>query len=119
MLRLAARYADLWNRSSGYPEIPTTRQAFLAGMAEACDDVGRDLETLTLTVRLFAGFPRVGPLPSILAEGTYINGREGVATTLRAYSALGASLAFVQMFPCNEMALEELAEGAELAQSPA
>jgi hypothetical protein len=119
MLRLAARYADLWNRSSGYPDIPTTRQAYLAGMAEACDEVGRDLESLTLTVRLFAGFPSVGPMPSILPEGAYINGKEGVAETLRVYSSLGASLAFVQMYPCNEAALEELAEGAELAGSPA
>jgi alkanesulfonate monooxygenase SsuD/methylene tetrahydromethanopterin reductase-like flavin-dependent oxidoreductase (luciferase family) len=116
MLRLAARYADLWNRSSGYPEVPANQQEFLAGMDEACADVGRDLATLALTVRLFIGFPRVGPMPSILPEGAYINGKEGAAETLRAYAALGCSLAFCQMYPCNEAALEELAEGVEMAR---
>jgi hypothetical protein len=115
MLRLAARYADLWNRSTGYPEVPSTRQEFLAGMDGACADVGRDINTLTLTVRLFVGFPRLEALPAIFPEGTYINGKEGVARTLCAYAALGASLAFVQMYPCNEAALEELAAGVEMA----
>ncbi|HZS93359.1 MAG TPA: LLM class flavin-dependent oxidoreductase, partial [Chloroflexota bacterium] len=117
MLRLTARYADLWNRSTGYREIPATRKEFLAGMDEACEDVGRDLTTLALTVRLFAGFPRAGEMPVVLTEGTYISGKEGIAETLRAYDALGASLAFVQMFPNNEAALEELAEGMEMAHT--
>ncbi len=115
MLRLAARYADLWNRSSGYPDIPANREEFLAGMDEACAEVGRDLATLTLTVRMFVGFPRVGPMPPIFTEGTYINGKEGAAETLHAYAGLGASLAFCQMYPCTEAALEELAEGVEMA----
>jgi hypothetical protein len=105
----------LWNRSSGYPQIPASREEFLAGMDEACAEVGRDLATLTLTVRMFIGFPRVGPMPSLFTEGTYINGKEGAAETLRAYADLGASLAFCQMYPCNEAALEELAEGVEMA----
>lgn len=91
MLGLAARYADLWNRSSGYPEIPANRQEFLAGMDQACAQVGRDPATLALTVRMFIGFPDVGPMPSIFTAGTFINGREGAAETLRAYAALGAS----------------------------
>jgi alkanesulfonate monooxygenase SsuD/methylene tetrahydromethanopterin reductase-like flavin-dependent oxidoreductase (luciferase family) len=117
MLRLAARYADLWNRSTGYPTIPATREEFLAGMDEACAEVGRDPATLGLTVRLFMGFPKAGPMPPIFTEGSYINGKEGAAETLRAYAGLGASLAFVQMYPCNEAALEELAEAVELAHA--
>jgi len=115
MLRLAARYADMWNRSSGYPEIPATRQEFLAGMDEACAEVGRDQATLALTVRMFIGFPDAGPMPPIFTEGTYIKGKEGAADTLRAYAALGASLAFCQIYPCNEAALEQLAEGVAMA----
>jgi probable F420-dependent oxidoreductase len=115
MLRLAARYADLWNRSSGYREIPSSREEFLAGMDEACAEVGRDPATLTLTVRMFIGFPNVGSMPSIFAEGTYINGKEGAAEALQAYAALGASLAFCQMYPCTEAALEELAAGVAMA----
>lgn len=116
MLRLAARYADLWNRSSGYAEVPADRQELLAGMDEACAEVGRDPATLGLTVRLFFGFPKAGPMPSIFAEGTFINGKEGAAEVLRAYAALGVSLAFCQMYPCNEAALEELAAGVEMAR---
>jgi hypothetical protein len=117
MLRLAARYADLWNRSSGYPTIPATREEFLAGMDEACSEIGRDVSTLGLTVRMFIGFPNAGPMPSILPEGSYINGKDGAAATLRAYAGLGASLAFCQIYPCNEAALEELAEGVALARA--
>jgi probable F420-dependent oxidoreductase len=119
MLRLAATYADLWNRASGYPTIPADRQEFLAGMDDACADVGRDPATLPTTVRLFFGFPRVGPMPDLFTEGTYISGKEGAAEVLRAYEALGASLAFCQMYPCNEAALEELAEGVAMARAGA
>jgi alkanesulfonate monooxygenase SsuD/methylene tetrahydromethanopterin reductase-like flavin-dependent oxidoreductase (luciferase family) len=116
MLRLAARYADLWNRSSGYPTVPTDRTEYLAGMDEACEEVGRDPETLGLTIRMFIGFPEVGALPSMFTEGSFINGKEGAAENLRAYAALGASLAFCQMYPLNEAALEQLAEGVELSR---
>jgi|SRR5947209_4024491 len=117
MLRLAARYADLWNRSSGYATIPTGREEFLAGMDQACAEVGRDPETVGLTVRNFIGFPNAGPMPSMFTEGTFINGKEGAAETLRDYAALGTSLAFCQMYPCNEAALEELAGAVELARA--
>lgn len=115
MLRLAARYADLWNRSSGYPTIPSSRTEFLAGMDEACAEVGRDPATLGLTVRLFIGFPDLGPMPPIFTEGTYIKGKEGAAEALRAYAELGASLAFCQIYPYTEAALEQLAEGVAMA----
>jgi hypothetical protein len=117
MLRLAAEHADLWNRASGYPSIPADRRQFMAGMDDACAEVGRDPATLATTVRLFFGFPRVGPMPDLFTEGTYINGKEGAAEVLRAYAALGASLAFCQMYPCNEAALEELAEGVAMARA--
>jgi alkanesulfonate monooxygenase SsuD/methylene tetrahydromethanopterin reductase-like flavin-dependent oxidoreductase (luciferase family) len=115
MLGLTARYADMWNRSSGYPEVPANGQEFMAGMEEACAALGRDSSALGLTVRLFFGFPKVGPMPPIFTDGTYINGKEGAADALRAYAALGVSLAFCQMFPFNEAALDELAQGVELA----
>jgi alkanesulfonate monooxygenase SsuD/methylene tetrahydromethanopterin reductase-like flavin-dependent oxidoreductase (luciferase family) len=115
MLRLAARYADMWNRSSGYPEIPKTHEEYMAGMDEACAEVGRDPNTLANTVRMFIGFPEVGPLPPMFTEGTYIDGKQGAAKTLRAYADLGADLAFCQMYPLNEASLEQLAEAVEMA----
>jgi alkanesulfonate monooxygenase SsuD/methylene tetrahydromethanopterin reductase-like flavin-dependent oxidoreductase (luciferase family) len=116
MLRLAARYADLWNRSTGFPAVPASRTEYLAGMDEACAEVGRDLDTLGLTIRMFIGFPEAGEMPSMFTEGSYIKGKEGAAEMLRGYAALGASLAFCQMYPCNEAALEQLAEGVELSR---
>jgi hypothetical protein len=64
---------------------------------------------------MFTGFPNVAPMPSIFTEGTFVDGKEHVAETLGAYAALGVSLAFCQIYPCNEAALEELASGVDMA----
>jgi hypothetical protein len=115
MLRLAAEHADSWNRSSGYRTIPSTHTEFLAGMDEACAEVGRDPATLDLTVRLNVGFPNAGELPSVFEKMTAYRGVEEVAETLRAYQDLGAKLAFCEVYPFNEAALDELAEAVTVA----
>lgn len=115
MLRLAARYADIWNRSSGYPTVPKDRTELLAGMDEACDEVGRDPSTLEITTRLFMGFPEAAPMPSIFPEGSIPMGKAQVADILSAYAALGVGLAFCQIYPCSEAGLDVLAEAVQAA----
>jgi alkanesulfonate monooxygenase SsuD/methylene tetrahydromethanopterin reductase-like flavin-dependent oxidoreductase (luciferase family) len=117
MQRLAARYADSWNLPSGYRTLPTTRADLLAGMDEACEDVGRDPATLEITVRMNACFPEAGHIPSLIARAPHFSGSEAVAEALKAYQILGVSLAFCEVYPTTASAFDRLAEAWHAAQA--
>jgi alkanesulfonate monooxygenase SsuD/methylene tetrahydromethanopterin reductase-like flavin-dependent oxidoreductase (luciferase family) len=97
MLRLTAKYADIWNRylvttNSSASEIPPLRAAVDA----ACADVGRDPATLGRTASVLVDFinrPDVSPSPDRpFATPTPIVGTpEEMAAQLRAFAGEGIS----------------------------
>jgi hypothetical protein len=117
MQRVAARYADSWNLPSGYRTIPTGHAELLAGMDQACSDVGRDLATLEITIRMNACFPEAGPIPSLISRAPHFSGVQAVADALTAYSSLGVSLAFCEVYPTTLLGFDCLGEAYRAAQS--
>src|SRR5215471_8055443 len=86
MLRLTARYADLWN--TAWHSDPQSAVARLDSMRAACNDVGRDASTLGLTVGVTLAYPDLTPAPPANAlSGT----TEEIAAALGGYAALGVS----------------------------
>ncbi|HUZ03366.1 MAG TPA: LLM class flavin-dependent oxidoreductase [Thermomicrobiaceae bacterium] len=86
MLRLAARYADQWNAAWFGCVAPLAERR--AAMGAACRDVGRDPDSLTLTVgvNLAVGAPAGTPIdPDRVLSGT---ARE-IAEALSAFEAAG------------------------------
>lgn len=60
MLRLAARYGDAWNWWSGNEALDDARsllQALITQLDEACDEIGRDPDTLERTLDLYTVIP--------------------------------------------------------------
>jgi len=112
MLRLTARWADLWNgllfAGRSHPDqVPPLRQAVDA----SCRAVGRDPTSLgrTITVRVDVndqacmsspGFPRAEPIRGSSAE---------IARTLRGFADEGISHVQVVLPPCTAAAVEAFA----------
>ncbi|HEX8730546.1 MAG TPA: LLM class flavin-dependent oxidoreductase [Ktedonobacterales bacterium] len=111
MLRLVARHADAWNtvwhRTAA--KIPQVWE----GMLEACQEVGRDPATLTLTAGTFArvlapGETRPDDAPAICGTA------EEVAEGLHAFAEAGVKHLVVQTPPDEVWSIERLAPVIEL-----
>jgi probable F420-dependent oxidoreductase len=99
MLRLAARYADIWNRdfdavNPGYtPYSPEDLAASQTRVNAACVEVGRDPATLTRTVGVWVELPDQPSRGWNAVTGT----SEEIAAGLRRYADAGYSQ--VQIWP--------------------
>jgi len=111
MLRITARYADLWNvyftrtgnRVSGIPELRAEVDA-------ACADVGRVPETLGRTATIYIDFSgAVGGKSSVNPSGTpALSGDpEAIANELRAYVDEGISHVQVYLEPNTLAGIEQ------------
>ena len=117
MLDLTARHADAWN--AAWFGLPDER---LAGrrvdLAEACERVGRDPATLTITVGLTVRYPDL--MPST-AEAPTTPGLAGsaadIAAGLRAHADAGADHAIVALEPSTPAAVGRFAEAVELSRA--
>jgi probable F420-dependent oxidoreductase len=105
MLKLAARYADIWHPGS-YPEIPRTRSELLIGLDQACAEVGRDLATLEVAVSLRCAYPEAGALSDRWNAGATAPGE--IADQLRAYEALGVDHVFCEVLPGSTRSVDLL-----------
>jgi probable F420-dependent oxidoreductase len=109
MMRLAARYAGMWNTAwYGRGDNAELRSA-QERMREACTDVGRDPATLVQTTGVMVGVstPRgddsaLGGSPQDLADG------------LRGFAQSGTTHAICRLDPMNEESLGALGEGLQL-----
>lgn len=109
MLRLAARYADLWNVDwLGPVERVAERRDAIAG---ACADVGRDPASLPLSGGLTVAWPDLGPLPEWLrGPDQYLSGSpEALAASLARYGDAGVSHAMCACYPMTDEAIDRLA----------
>jgi len=107
MMRLAARYADMW--AYGYREKPvSTRSEMLAGMDTACQEVGRDIGTLEVQEGCGVAYPDLGPVP----EGWEASAkRQGpIAAELHRLETLGVHHAVCLFAPPSPASLARLTE---------
>lgn len=97
MLRLTARYADIWN--TGYMGKPETMVEPLARMRAACQEVGRDPSTLAVTALIGLWSPDLqAERPSFL--DTPLTGSVAeLADAMRGYAELGVQHLMFQLEP--------------------
>lgn len=112
MLRLTARYADLWN--TGYMGTPDTMSEPLAKMNAACREVGRDPATIGVTAFIGLWFPDLqAKKPSFLHHPLTGTSRE-IAAAMRGYAELGVQHIMFQCEPYTPEALRRLTEALQL-----
>ena len=116
MLRLAARYADGWNWwSAGRPDLDRLAWT-VADLERACDEVGRDPETLRRTLDVYS----VDPLCRYAGREEAIGGTSSeIAEALLRFGVLGFEEVRVNVFPIDSLdalprAIEALGEVVEL-----
>lgn len=111
MLRLTARYADMWN--TAYLHRPASLSEPRAQMEAACADVGRDPASLDVTALIALGYPDLGALPKVAEE--YLTGsEEEVAAALQDYAQMGVTHLMFHVEPYRAEALSRLAASVEL-----
>lgn len=112
MLRLTARYADLWN-----VYFPQDLEPLTASVDAACIDVGRDPATLTRTAALLIdatgeGARRSSANPS--GRAPIAGSPEEIAATLRGYAAAGIAHVQIWLEPNSPRGIEAFAPVLEL-----
>jgi alkanesulfonate monooxygenase SsuD/methylene tetrahydromethanopterin reductase-like flavin-dependent oxidoreductase (luciferase family) len=107
MLRLTARYADAWN--SDWLARPEDIEPMVAELDKACDEVGRDRETLVRTSSTRFSFDDNDDDP-MLVHGT----PEEMAAELHAYARLGMRQHLVSLEPRTTENLERFAKVIEV-----
>lgn len=109
MLRLAARYADIWN--AGYfstaDTFAETRAAFEAALAE----VGRTAPKVEVTALLKVGWADLGTLPEFFADDYLTGSAEELAAAFRGWSEAGVTHLMCQYHPNTPEALSRLIAG--------
>ena len=112
MLRLAARYADIWN--IGYMGQPETLAEPLAKIEAACRDVGRDPATLGVAPLIGLWFPEFRPDKPAFLEHSLTGTACEIAGAIRGYARLGVPHIMFQCWPYTEHVLERLTEAVQL-----
>jgi alkanesulfonate monooxygenase SsuD/methylene tetrahydromethanopterin reductase-like flavin-dependent oxidoreductase (luciferase family) len=107
MLELTARHADAWNLA--WFGSPDERLARVRGeLLDACDRVGRDPATLTITVGVTVRYPAAGS-PAPTTPG--LTGTAGeIAAGLRAHADAGADHLITAMEPCTPATVAAFAD---------
>jgi len=109
MFELTARHADAWNMAwFGLPDgrLATGRRE----LAEACERVGRDPSTLTITVGLEVRYPDLGAGEAAVPGRAMEGGPEPIAEGLAAHAVLGADHVIVALDPNTPAALARFLE---------
>jgi alkanesulfonate monooxygenase SsuD/methylene tetrahydromethanopterin reductase-like flavin-dependent oxidoreductase (luciferase family) len=110
MMRLAARYADLWN--TGYLHQPDSLAEPRAQLEAACVAEGRDPASIEVTGLVALGYPDLADLSDFME---HLSGStEEVVQILHAYEQLGVSHLMFHVAPYNSVTLARLAEAVAL-----
>jgi probable F420-dependent oxidoreductase len=111
MMRLAAKYADMWNQGYlGQPGFLIKRS--LARLKAACEEVGRDPQTLAVTVLVALAYPELARPPGFMFD--YLTGStEDLVSAFVAYEQLGVSHLMVHCSPYSVRTMTRLVEGVQ------
>ena len=112
MLKLTARYADLWN--TGYMGQPETMAEPLAKIAAACREVGRDPATLGITALIGLWFPDLQAQQPSFFDTPLTGTVPEIAAAMRGYAELGVQHIMFQCAPYVPEAVQRLTEALQL-----
>jgi probable F420-dependent oxidoreductase len=111
MLRLTARYADIWN--TGYLGGPHTLEKPLAEMRAACAEEGRDPQTLEVTGMVALAYPDLGKPPE-MTEDSLTGTEEEISEALRGFERLGVAHLMFHLVPYVDTAFERLVKAVKI-----
>lgn len=106
MLRLVARYADIWNGWLTKTRDPRDVRPLRAAVDEACVAIGRDPATLARSIVIAVAY---GPAPDLAITGT----RTDIAAAIRAFEDEGIDELQVRLFPNDRSSIERFAHALE------
>jgi probable F420-dependent oxidoreductase len=112
MLRLTARYADLWN--VGYMGKPDTMAESLAKITTACREVGRDPATIGVTAFIGLWFPDLQAQKPSFFDNPLTGTVQELAAAMHGYAQLGVQHIMFQCEPYTAEALRRLTEALQL-----
>ena len=112
MLRLTAKYADLWN--VGYMGQESTLTDMRQKLIQACQDTGRDPSTLGVTVLLYAYYPSLMPLPDGLDNPPITGTPTQIAKAILAYEQAGVEHIMFHLLPYKPAAMRKLEQALHL-----
>ena len=113
MLELAARHADAWNLA--WFGLPDERLARVRGeLGAACERVGRDPATLTITVGVTVRYPAAMAADAPAPTSPGLSGTaDDIAAGLRAHEAAGAEHVIASLEPCTPATVAAFVEAVE------
>jgi probable F420-dependent oxidoreductase len=106
MLRLTAKYADLWN--TGYLGQPDTLVQPSQELLEACQEVGRDPATIGVTALLYVHYPKMIPMPEDLDNPPLSGTPTQIAKEILAYEKAGVEHIMFHVIPYKPAAIHKL-----------
>ena len=110
MLRLTAQYADIWNTC--YMGEPKTLKKPLSEIYAACDEMGRDPQTLGITAAVALAFPDLRKPPAFMDD--YLTGSsDDIAEAIKGYEEMGVGHLMFHCSPYNDEAVDRLVSGIE------
>ena len=115
MLKLTAKYADLWN--TGYMGKPETITEPIAKIKAACRDIERDPATIGITALIGLWFPDLQAKKPRFFENPLTGTVQEIAAAMHGYAELGAQHIMFQCEPYNSETLQRLTEALQLYHS--
>ena len=112
MLKLTAKYADLWN--TGYMGGPETMIEAIEKIKEACKLVGRDPATIGITAFVGLWFPDLQERKPRFFDNPLLGTAPEIATAMRGYEQLGLKHIMFQVEPYVPEAIRRLTEALQL-----
>jgi alkanesulfonate monooxygenase SsuD/methylene tetrahydromethanopterin reductase-like flavin-dependent oxidoreductase (luciferase family) len=107
MLRLIARYGDMWNMAYMSRVAQFARR--LPDVEAACAAEGRDPATLPATLTLAAAYPDLAPHTGFMEDEGFLTGApEEIAAGLHAFAAAGVEHVMIHCEPAIPAALDRL-----------
>ncbi|RPI34798.1 MAG: LLM class flavin-dependent oxidoreductase [Chloroflexota bacterium] len=112
MLRLTARYAQMWN--VGYLGAPESLAKWKSTFEAACIEVGRDPGSVELTVNVGLVYTGLYDPAQVKIEHIAASSDEEVAAALHGYEQMGASHLMFHIIPFNPDTLARLCRSVEI-----
>jgi probable F420-dependent oxidoreductase len=106
MLRLTAKYADLWN--IGYLGQPETLVEPRKELMEACQETGRDPRTLGVTAMIALYYPGLAPAPDGFDNPPLVGTPTQIAKAMLRYEQAGVEHVMFHLIPYKPAAIRKL-----------
>ena len=112
MLKLAAKYGDLWN--TGYMGKPETMTEPIANINAACNRAKRDPTTIGITALIGLWFPDLQTNKPAFFDNPITGSPEEIAEAMRGYEKLGVQHIMFQCEPYSPVTRQRLTEALHL-----